>query len=63
MISHSYSGGNCARKLAVVGELDGLVLFEQAQRVSQSHFAVLVMMAVGLAVGGDVHELRLRRCL
>ena len=41
---------------AVIGELDGLVLLQQAQRVGQRHLAVLVMVAVGLAVGGDVDQ-------
>ena len=33
----------------------GLDVFE---RVGQRHFAVVMMMAVGFAVGGDVHQLR-----
>ena len=46
-------------KAGVVGQLDGLVLLEKAQRISQSHFAVPMMVAVGLAVGGHVYQLRL----
>ena len=34
---------------------------EQAQRVSQRHFAVLVVVAVGFAIGGHVAKLRLGR--
>jgi hypothetical protein len=40
-----------------------VVAFQQAQRVGQRHFAVLVVVAVGLAIGGHVHQLRLRACL
>ena len=56
-------GRKLLEKAGVVGQLDGLVLLEQAQRVGQRHFAVLVVMAVGLAVGGHVNQLRLRCCL
>jgi hypothetical protein len=31
--------------------------FEQAQRIGQRHLAVLVVMAVGLAIGGHMHQL------
>ena len=44
--------------LAVVGELRQLVGFDVMQRVGERHLALEMMVAVGLAVGGDVHELR-----
>ena len=44
--------------LAVVGEPGELVGLDVMQRVGQRHLALEMMMAVGLAVSGDVHELR-----
>ena len=51
-------GRKLLKEAGVVGQLDGLVFFEQAERVGERHFAVLVMMTVGFAVGGDVDQLR-----
>ena len=42
---------------AVVGEAGEVVGFDVVQGVGQCHVAVAVMVAVGLAVGGDVHQL------
>src|SRR5258708_29461424 len=51
----------CRRKLfqelAVIGETCDLIRLNLVQRIGQGHVAVLVVMAVGLAVSGDVHEL------
>ena len=44
-------------ELAVIGQADLGVLGQFVQHVGQRHVAVRVVMAVGLAVGGDVHEL------
>src|SRR6185312_13511103 len=46
------------QKLAVVGQVDLFVNINVVKRVSQGHIAVFVMMAVGLAVSGNVHQLR-----
>ena len=35
-----------------------LSFFEEAERIGERHFAVLVMVSVGLAVGGEVDQLR-----
>jgi hypothetical protein len=37
-----------------------LLLFDELQRVRERHLAVAMMVAVRLAVGGDVDELRMR---
>ncbi len=52
-------GRELLKKAAVVGELDGLVLFQQAQSVSQGHLTVFVVVPVGFAVGGHVNQLGL----
>ena len=39
---------------------DELLLVDVVERVGEGHVAVAVMVAVGLAVGGDVDELRMR---
>ena len=44
--------------LAVVRELRELVRFDVMQRVGERHLAVAMMVAVALAVGGDVDQLR-----
>src|SRR4029077_21260991 len=44
-------------EFAVVGEFDVAALAELAEDVGQRHVAERVMVAIGLAVGGDVHEL------
>src|SRR5262249_54144200 len=43
--------------LAIVGQPPQLVALDVVQRVGQSHFAVPVMVAVGLAVGGNIDQL------
>jgi len=43
----------------VVGQLDGLVVLQEAERVGKSHFAVLMMMTIRLAIRGHVDQLRL----
>src|ERR1035438_7356068 len=42
----------------VVRELGELVGFDVMQRVRERHLALEMMMAVRLAIGSDVHELR-----
>ncbi len=56
-------GWKLRKEAGVVGELDGLVCIEQAEGVGEGHFAVLVMVAVGFAVGGDVNDLGFEACL
>ena len=45
--------------LAVVGQADGVVPLQGVEGPGQGHLAVGVVVAVGLAVGGDVDELGL----
>ena len=52
-------GRKLLQKAAVVDQLHRLVRFQQAQGIGQRHLAVLVVMAVGFAVGGYVDQLRL----
>ena len=49
------------QELAVVGQPGQLLGCERVERVGERHVAVPVVVAVGLAVGRDVHELRTRR--
>src|ERR1035438_5095081 len=42
------------KEAGVVGEFYSLVCFKQTKRVGECHFAVPVMVAIGLAVSGDV---------
>src|SRR5262249_6983328 len=51
-------GGVQGEELAVVGQADLGVPAQLAEDISQRHVAMGVVVAVGLAVGGDVHELR-----
>ena len=53
-------GRKLFEEAAVVDERDGLVLFEQPDRVGEGHFAVAMMMSVRFTVRGDVDELRQR---
>ena len=43
--------------LAIIGDARELVAFDVIQRVGERHVAVRMVMAVGFAIGGDVHEL------
>ena len=52
-------GRKLLQKTAVVGQLHRLVCFQQAQRIGQRHLPVLVVVAIGFAVGGHVDQLRL----
>ena len=45
-------------ELAVVGELGVAVVLDPVHRVGEGHLAVLVVVAIAFAVGGDVGELR-----
>src|ERR1019366_2750734 len=45
------------KEAGVVGEFYSLVCFKQTKRVGECHFAVPVMVAIGLAVSGDVNKL------
>src|SRR5438309_1461677 len=45
------------QEFAVVGQADFWVFAALVQHVSQGHVAVSVMMAIGLAVRGNVNEL------
>ena len=51
-------GRELLQEIAVVGQLDGGVFFQQAQCVGQRHLPVFVVVAVRLAVRGHVHQLR-----
>src|SRR6266704_305780 len=44
--------------LAVIRDLREVVRLDIMQRVSQCHFAVTMMMSIGLTVGRNVHELQ-----
>ena len=56
-ISTSCAGG-CARQvLAVVGQPGEAVRLDVVEGVGERHLAVAVVVAVGLAVGRDVHQL------
>jgi len=46
-------------ELAVVGERGEVVFFDPVHGVAERHFAVLVVMSVAFAVGGDVGQLGL----
>ena len=48
------------QELAVVGESDRVVFFHLAKGIGEGHVAVAVVVAVGLAVGRDVDQLRPR---
>ena len=44
-------------EFAVVGQLRQVLFVDEVDSVGKAHIAVAVMMAVGFAVSGDVHEL------
>src|SRR5271157_6215797 len=44
----------------VVGDSCQLVAFNVVERIGEGHVAVNMMMTIGLAVGGDVNQLRPR---
>src|SRR5258708_1601989 len=50
--------GELFQELTVIREVGDVFRVDFVQRVGQGHVAVLVMMAVGLTVSGNVHELR-----
>ena len=52
---HLMRRGMFLQKLAVVGEPGDAATLHMIQRRGQRHIAMRMMMAVGLAVGGDVH--------
>ena len=52
-------GREFCEELAVVGELGVVLVFDPVHGVGESHLAVAVVVAVALAVGGDVGELGL----
>ena len=52
-------GRKLLQEAAVVGQIHRLVRFQQAQRIGQRHVSVLVVVAIGFAVGGHVDQLRL----
>ncbi len=43
---------------AIVGNPGKLVAFQIIEGIGQRHVAVRMMMAVGFAIGGNVHDLR-----
>ena len=45
------------QKLTVIGQPRQALGLDSMQRIRQGHFTLPMMMAVGLAVGGDVHQL------
>ena len=45
------------QKFGINSQLRMVAFFDLMQRISQRHVAILKMMAVGFAVGGDMHEL------
>src|ERR1035441_626945 len=49
--------GKLRKEAGVVGEFYCLICFKQAECVGQGHFAVPVMVAIGLAVSGNVNQL------
>ncbi len=51
------TGGEAFEELAVVGHVDVLVVFEPEHGVGERHLAVAMVVAVTLAVSGDVGEL------
>ena len=55
---HFVRRGRQLEELSVVRQLCELVLFDVVERVGERHVALRMMMAVGLAVGRDVDELR-----
>ena len=60
-VSSATSASHCGREffeeLAVVGEVGLVAVFDPVHGVGERHLAVLVMVAVAFAVGGDVGEL------
>src|ERR1700681_1161982 len=46
------------QKLAIIGELCQLFVFDALQRVSQRHFAEAMMVTITLAIRSDVRKLR-----
>ena len=46
--------------LAIVGDHSGIVALDLMKRIGERHVALLVMMAVGLPVCGDMNDLRPR---
>ena len=49
--------GRMIEKLSVIGDLGKLAGLNVVERVGKRHFAIGMVMTVGLAVGGDVHQL------
>src|SRR5256885_7201882 len=45
------------QELRVIGEFGELVAFDVMYGVGEGHFSKKVMVAIALAIGGDVHEL------
>ena len=54
-------GWEAGEELGVVGELGVAAILDPVEGVTEGHFAVLVVVAVAFAVGGDVGELGLGR--
>src|SRR5215831_15536808 len=54
---HLVRGRVYGEVLAVVGELGEFVGLDVMQSVGERHLSLVVVVAVGFAVGGDVHEL------
>src|SRR6266404_4624472 len=57
---HAMDGGMLFQIFPEVRELGELVRFDVIEGGGQCHLAEAVMMAVGLAIGGDMHQLRPR---
>ena len=50
-------GGKLLEELAVVGKAREVVVLDVVEGIAEGHFAVLVVVAVGFAIGGNVDEL------
>ena len=51
---HFMRGRTFLQKFAIVGDLGLLARFNQLQRIGKRHLAVLMMVPIGFAVGGDM---------
>src|SRR5215471_3345223 len=51
-------GGEVLQELSVIGKLDCRIGLNAVQRIGQRHVAMLVVVAIGFAIGGYVHQLR-----
>ena len=46
------------QELAVIGKAHGRISFNPVQGIGQRHIAMAMMVTIGLAISGNVHQLR-----